>query len=154
MADAFAIIAGTALEYGLRMCAYLKHSVLTNVSRDHACIYCRIICNHSLRLNKVHNEIMTKKSLDYRNKYFHQKVRVLYLPSPGDESDTCIGWPGKYKHYDHHKGNLCQLPLSPDRLLLDQGWLSHLRPQLLNISEHLKKERSRLIHHQIQKSMQ
>lgn len=46
---------------------------------------------------------------------------TVYLPSPGDEGDTCIGRPGKHKHYDDHKGNLGQLPFSLDGLLLDQG---------------------------------
>lgn len=57
-----------------------------------------------------------------------------YLPSPGDEGDACIGRPGKHKHDNDHKGNLCQLPLGLDGLLLDQGGLPHLRAQLLHVS--------------------
>ena len=67
---------------------------------------------------------------------FHTYIQ--YLPSPGDESDACIGRPGKHKHYDDHKGNLGQLPFSLDGLLLDQGRLPHLRPQLLHISVRAK----------------
>lgn len=60
---------------------------------------------------------------------------VVNLPSPGDERDTCVGWPGQHKHYNNHKSNLGQLPLSLDRLLLNDGRLPHLRAQLFNISE-------------------
>lgn len=63
------------------------------------------------------------------------------LPSPGDERDTRIGWPGQHKHYNNHKSNLGQLPLSLDRLLLNDGRLPHLRAQLFNISEGEKREK-------------
>lgn len=85
----------------------------------------------------VYHAVCTQqKQLDYSNKLVVIKnpCHVVYLPSPGDEGDACIGRPGKHKHYDNHEGDLGQLPFSSNGLLLDQARLPHLRPQLHHIS--------------------
>ena len=51
------------------------------------------------------------------------------LPSPGDQRDTGIRWPGEDINHNDNEGDLCQLPLAPDGLLLDQGGFPHLSPQ-------------------------
>ena len=52
-------------------------------------------------------------------------------PCPGDQCDAGIRGPGEDIHHDDHEGDLRQLPLASDGLLLDEGGFPDLSPQTL-----------------------